>query len=171
MHNVHPKAVLLPQELQVGFARKEDEEQLSMILAEYGMGIPGRIEEQLVVKAGGQVLAGAKVAQTGADRFFLEVLGVRKEYLAQGIGRLLLGEILKNPWRCCRHSAQDGQAGGRFELATLARGGAGAFYEKMGFAACRMEELPDPYREQCDACPEKKACQPVPMIYAGGNGA
>lgn len=157
------------QDVQISFAQPEDEEQLSMIMAEYGMGIPGGIEEQLVVKANGQVLAGAKVAQISDNRFFLEVIGVRQDCLAQGLGRLLLGEILKNPWKNCRGAHQASQAPEKFQITTLARGGANEFYRKMGFVPCRMEELPEDYQEQCDFCPNKQECNPVPMKYTGGE--
>lgn len=159
----------LPEGLEVGFAQREDEEQLSRLMAEYGMGIPGSIEEQLVVKAGGEVLAGAKVRQVREDRFFLEVFAVRRDCQGQGIGRLLLGEILRNPWRCCRGAVRGSEAGGKFQLATMARGGASQFYQKLGFVPCRMEELPPDYQEQCEACLEREACQPVPMVYPGGE--
>lgn len=151
------------------FAQPEDAEQLSMIMAEYGMGIPGRIEEQLVVKANGQVLAGAKVARISDNRFFLEVIGVRSDCLAQGIGGLLLGEIIKNPWKSCRAAYQGSQSPGNYQIATLARGGASEFYRKMGFVPCKMEELPEDYQEQCDLCPDKEECNPVPMVYTGGE--
>lgn len=157
------------QDVQIVFAQQEDEDQLSNILAEYGMGIPGRIEEQLVVKANGQVLAGAKVVQISDNHFFLEVIGVRQDLRGQGIGRLLLGEILQNPWRSCRGAHPGGQFPGNFQITTLARGGASEFYRRMGFGPCRMEELPEDYREQCDFCPDKQECNPVPMLYTGGE--
>lgn len=165
----NPGDGLRPEELEIGFAERKDEEQLRCLLAEYGMDIPGPIEEQLVVKAGEEVLAGAKVMQVNGCRFFLEVIGVKKDYMGKGIGQLLLGAILKDPWRCCRRALRDPETGGRFQLATLARGGASSFYRKMGFVPCPMEELPPDYREQCEVCPEREACQPVPMLYAGGE--
>jgi len=159
----------LPQDLKVVFADAEDEAELQMILEEYGMGIPGSIEEQLVVKEGDQVLAGAKLVQVDGNGFYLEVIGVRPDALYRGLGKLLLGEIIKNPWRCCRYLAFEKTPQPGFHITTLARGSASAFYRRMGFEPCRMEELPEQYQEQCDICPDRQECNPVPMKYVGGK--
>lgn len=147
------------------FAEEQDENELSEILLEYGMDIPGEIEEQLIVKENERVVAGAKIIEVEANNFYLEVLGVKQDNLYQGIGRLLMTEIVQNPWKCCKHPISDFEAKGSYNITTIARGYATDFYVNIGFTPCEFLKIPESFREQCSDCPDKESCEPVPMEY------
>lgn len=150
------------------FAEPQDEFELSEILMEYGMGFPGEIEDQVIVKENERVVAGAKVVEYEKRRFFLEVLGVKQDSLRQGIGRLLMTEIVRNPWECCKNLLSQFEPQESYHITTVARGYATDFYINMGFKAFSFLELPEPYREQCSECPDKEDCKPISMKYIGG---
>lgn len=154
--------------VEVLFAEPNDEEKLREILWEYGMDISGRIEDHLIVKEKDQVLAGGKIIEFEPNHFFLEVLGVKRENREQGLGGGLLAEIVRDPWKYCRNPLSKPRSGTPFRMATIARGQASGFYKKYGFEPCEFAGIPEPYRGQCDDCPEKEICNPVPMILAGG---
>jgi len=150
------------------FAELHDENELSEILMEYGMGFPGGIEEQVIVKENERVVAGAKIVEYEQRHFFLEVLGVKHDSLYQGIGRLLMTEIVQNPWKCCKYPLSQFEAEKFYSITTVARGYATDFYKNMGFKPCSFLELPELFREQCSDCPDKEDCEPVPMKFIGG---
>lgn len=148
------------------FATEQDEDELDEILLEYGMGIPGEIEEQLIVKEDGRVVAGAKIIECEDKEFYLEVLGVKQDYLGQGIGRTLMTEIVQNPWMYCKRTISEPQP--QYVITTIARGYAADFYKKIGFEPCSSIYLPEPFQHQCNYCPDEDECGPVQMIYFGG---
>lgn len=153
----------------IAFAQDHDEEQVMKIVTEYKMGIPGEIEEVLIAKNEQEILAAAKIVESEEAQFFLEVIGVKEGDRSQGVGRLLLGKILENPWECCKYRFFEKEAQDGYSIATLARGYAVGFYHRMGFQACSLLEIPEWYRDQCEECPERLDCEPMPMIYNGGN--
>ncbi|AHF05786.1 GNAT family N-acetyltransferase [Desulfitobacterium metallireducens] len=153
---------------EIMFADEQDEIELNEILWDYDMGIPGQAEEMLVFKKEGQTLGGAKIVEVEENRFFLEVLGVKQAQHSQGIGRILLSEILQNPWECCKYPLSKFQLKKPYTITTMARGSAVGFYKKMGFKNCDSLLLPQEYSEQCDFCPDKGECDPSPMIFTGG---
>ncbi|WP_425805675.1 GNAT family N-acetyltransferase [Desulfitobacterium sp. Sab5] len=153
---------------EIMFAKEQDEIELNEILWDYDMGIPGQAEEMLILKKEGQTLGGAKIVEVEDNSFFLEVLGVKQERHSQGIGRLLLNEILQNPWKCCKYPLSKFKIKKLYTITTMARGSAVGFYKKLGFKNCDSQMLPQVYREQCDFCPDKGECDPAPMIFTGG---
>ena len=58
----------------IDFARKEDAQELQEILWEHGMEPAGEIEEHVVLKKNGQILAGAKLASLGEAAFEPDVV-------------------------------------------------------------------------------------------------
>lgn len=150
------------------FATEQDEEELDELLLEYGMGIPGEIQEQLIVKDNGRVVAGAKIIEPEDKHFYLEVLGVKQDYLGQGIGRALMTEIVQNPWRYCRRTVSEYEPKSPYVITTVARGYAVDFYKKIGFEPCSAIYLPESFQHQCESCPDEDECKPVQMIYFGG---
>ncbi|KTE91506.1 acetyltransferase [Desulfitobacterium hafniense] len=153
----------------IAFAQGQNEQQVMGILGAYGMGIPGDVEELLTVQENEEITAVAKIAEFAEGRFFLEVIGVKDGKRSQGAGKLLLGKILANPWECCRYAFSEQENNRDYTVSTLARGYALGFYEKMGFQACTSAEIPEWYRDQCEECPERSTCEPMPMIYSGGE--
>lgn len=149
------------------FADQYDEEKLREILWEYDMDISGDIEDHVVIKDNDQVMAGAKIGNYD-NHFYLEVFGVNNDNRGQGIGGILLSEIIKHPWKYCKDLQSEQFSESRFQITTVARGSASGFYKSYGFAPCSFSEIPEQFREQCDACPTKDDCNPIPMIYFGG---
>jgi len=151
------------------FAQQEDENELREILLGYGMDISGDIEEHLVLKEDEKVLAGGKLSELQERHFYLELIGVKQGCQGQGLGGILLDEMIKNPWKSCKYplSEQDPEQG--FVITTIARGEAAGFYQKYGFAPCTFAEIPEPYREQCIDCPDREQCGEIPMIFIGGR--
>lgn len=155
--------------ISISFAQEHEELDIINILTEYQMGYPGEIDEVLVAKDEGEIVGGAKISQCDEDWFFLEVIGVKDGLQSQGVGKALLATILEDPWECCKEVFWEKGIDEEFTMATLARGYAVGFYEKMGFRPCTLEDIPEWYRDQCEECPEQEECQPVPMIYYGGK--
>lgn len=153
----------------IGFAEHKDEDALREILWEYGMDTSGVVEDYVVLKEKDQVLAGGKIVEDREKGFFLEVFGVKKEHQQQGLGGELLGKIVSHPWKFCKNPISEPIDKGLFVLTTLSRGAATGFYKKYGFSPCDFAQIPEPYRQQCDCCPEKESCSPVPMLLMGGN--
>jgi N-acetylglutamate synthase-like GNAT family acetyltransferase len=154
--------------LKIFFAGQKEEEDLRQILWEYSMDLAGDVEEHLIVKKEDEVVAGGKIIQYEDSHYFLEVLGVKHESLKQGIGALLLSEIVKEPWKHCKDVTIEVKPQ-HFQISTLARGSATGFYKKFGFKACGFNEIPEPYQDQCEFCPDAETCNPVPMILNGGR--
>lgn len=153
---------------RIEFAEKRDEEDLRTIMLAYGMDLAGEVEEHLVVKVGDSILAGGKVTAYGRQRFFLAVLGVKEEERKKGVGGLLLQRIIQRPWECCADGPVNFNSKIPYSVATIARGEALNFYQKLHFQPCSFEEIPEAYCQQCMNCPEREECQPIPMIYYGG---
>jgi N-acetylglutamate synthase-like GNAT family acetyltransferase len=148
----------------IRFAEKNDEKSLQEIMWEYGMDVPGDIEDQLIIEEDKQVIAGGRLMQYDETNFYLEVLGVKQGVRGQGNGELLLKEILRNPWAASKSLAIPNSQD-LLMITTIARGEVQNFYRRQGFVACNFTQVPEPYREQCVGCPDKAECNPVPMIY------
>ena len=148
------------------FAEKQDEEELRGILWEYGMDIAGEIEHHLIIKENDQVIAGAKIIEVEPGNFHLEVIGVRPDKKGMGYGSILLGEIVRNPWKCSKVLLTSWDSGIPYIITTLSRGKAEGFYKKLGFEPCEFERLPKLNQHQCSDCPDIETCNPVPMIFS-----
>ncbi|UWG98200.1 GNAT family N-acetyltransferase [Dehalobacter sp. DCM] len=149
------------------FANQGDEEALREILLEYDMDISGDIEDHIVIKDKTEIMGGAKIGIYD-HRFYLEVFGVKSDSRGQGLGGILLSELIKHPWKYCAECQTDPLSESRFIMTTVARGTASGFYKTYGFESCSFSEIPEPFRDQCDFCPTKDDCNPIPMIYFGG---
>ncbi len=152
-------------ETMIRYAYPEDEEQLRDLLVSYDMDLAGDIEEHVVAQLGDQIIAGGMLSRIDHDLFHLEVFAVSDQWQRTGAGRLLLSSMVENPWLFC-HDTSPVQI---FKITTVARGDAVPFYIHCGFQTCSFPELISPYDEQCQACPNREGCQPVPMIFRRGN--
>lgn len=154
-------------EHRIVFADQYDEDGLREILWEYDMDISGDIGDHVVIKDNDQIMAGAKIGIYDHE-FYLEVFGVKSESRGQGLGGILLLEIIRHPWKYCKDLQSDQFSESHFEITTVARGSASGFYQAYGFEPCSFSKIPELFRDQCDSCPTKDDCHPVPMIYFGG---
>jgi GNAT superfamily N-acetyltransferase len=148
---------------EVTLARPEDGPELQALLQDWGMDLAGEPEEHAVIKVDGRIFAGGKITWLGENSFHLELLAVRREARGQGLGGMLLLELIKKPWAYCR-SLLNGKFS-TYRVTSIARGEAAGFYRQYGFRHCLFSDLAKAYQEQCDGCPEREACRPVPMIY------
>lgn len=148
---------------EVALSGKIDEADLKEILAEHDLAVRGDVSDYVVLKIDGRLCAAGRLVLSGRNCFHLEVFGVRGELRGRGIGGRLLSEIIKRPWKYCRE-AEGGGDYKSYRLTTVARGGAANFYQQHGFREFSFDALPPPYNTQCDDCPDREACRPLPMV-------
>ena len=149
----------------IGFAAAVQKDELDRLLSEHNMGLAGEPEEHVVIMAEGKVLGGGLLWQLDEDLFHLLVLGMDQANRNRGIGQRLLTEICANPWQYCRDASDCSVS--EYRITTMARGTAVAFYQKCGFKICDSGELPEPFGDQCEECPDRKECSPAAMVFAG----
>ena len=154
-------------ERTIEIAKLADQEDVEQLLLEYGMGISGEIGEYVVAKAAGVVCAVAKLLQVQENHFYLEVMGVSNGLRKAGWGGFLIAELLSDPWRYCRSA--EGLPSANYLITTIARGEAVAFYRRHGFQPGSFQMLMPPYSYQCEDCPDRETCAPVPMILETGG--
>lgn len=149
----------------ISFARSDDEAELRGIFLDSEMDLAGELEEHVVIKAREEVIGGGLLTRTGSDTYHLTVFAVRESERGNGIGNILIRELIRQPWK---HSLNHiGAVNTHFTVTTMAKGKSSGFYRKNGFAPCSPVELADPYRGQCGDCPERESCGPVAMKYRG----
>jgi len=91
-----------------------------------------------------------------ADRVpYLRPLVVAPASQRQGVGRRLVEALLAD----------------RAELRVVARGQAAPFYTALGFWAIDWDAVHPPFRRECERCPDRPTCQPVPMIIHAAKPA
>lgn len=147
----------------IGFATQSDTEELQSLLLEYGMGLAGDIEEHVLLKRDSEIMAGALLTYVDSRSFHLTVLAVKNNGCHQGLGSQLLQKLLHQPQKYCYNS--EDVTNDTFQVTTVARGAAIDFYKKNGFAGFNFSKLNAPYNMQCENCPEREECNPVPMVY------
>ncbi len=92
-----------------------------------------------------------------------------------GFLRLVLGAngfwhvnpvVVYGPWRGygVGRALTEAALAEKGELRLVARGSAVPFYEREGFAACAWDEVDLTVTEDCDGCPYRAECAPVPMV-------
>lgn len=153
--------------LNVGFAGTKDEESLAEILAGHQMGLVGEPEEHVVLRgADGSILGGAMLSCWDGMCYHLEVFGIRAGENGQGLGSTLITPMMENPRKFCRrfYGEEGVEEDEVVHMTTVSRGSARPFYERHGFEPCTFEQLPELYLNQCSTCPDREACEPVPML-------
>lgn len=148
----------------IAFGEPADERELRGILLDTGMDLAGDIEEHIVLKRGPEILAGGRLYQADEDLFHLLVFAVAEEERGRGTGQRLLRELSARPWAYCREAVEP--ASGPYRITTVAKGEAAAFYMKGNYQACDFSQVPVPFDSQCEECPDRTACKPVPLVFA-----
>lgn len=151
---------------EVAMAGPEDGPELQALLQEWGMDLAGEPELHAVIKIEGKIFAGGKITWLGENSFHLELLAVKREARGRGLGGMLLLELIRKPWVYSYTSLNE--FNNSYHVTNVARGQVTSFYRQYGFQQCLFSDLAKVYQEQCNGCPEREACRPVPMIYIQG---
>lgn len=149
---------------QITFANSDAEEELRGIFLDSNMDIAGDIQEHVLIRKDDEIIGGGMLAQTNDKEFHLLVFAVKESARKHGIGRLLIEELIRQPWHYCI----DGSAvlERDHKVTTVAKGESAGFYKKIGFVPCTFADLAQPFNKQCLECPEINDCNPVAMVYA-----
>jgi len=146
------------------FAESGDAETLAELFLDNGMYLAGEVEDHILIKDKDEIVAAAFVVAVDDNHFHLAVFAVNESKRNTKIGSRLLREILKEPQKYCR--GQNSVLNNSFQITTVSKGKSVGFYEKNGFVTCDFSQLNYPYDSQCEQCPEKEDCQPVPLIFS-----
>lgn len=130
--------------------RPEDQDVLLELLDQYGMVGAITPADCLMAEGVGGVIGFARI-EIVEGLPYLRPIVIDTAYRHQGIGRRLVQYLLAQiP-----------------ELRVTARGEAVDFYTRLGFELMPWEAVPPLFRQECEACPERTACRPVPMRFPG----
>ncbi len=151
----------------VTFAKPADEGELYDILADTDMGLAGDIGEHIVLREGAAIRAGGRLYQADEALFHLMVFAVAGDERGRGTGRRFLRALTAGPWLHCRGGVEP--PGGSYRITTMAKGSATGFYARAGFRPCKAAQLPALFAGQCEGCPDREECGPVPMVYTGSS--
>ncbi|MDD2273060.1 MAG: GNAT family N-acetyltransferase [Desulfuromonadaceae bacterium] len=151
-------------DFQIMFANSDAEEELRGIFLDSDMDIAGDIQEHVLIRKDDEIIGGGMLAQTDDKVFHLLVFAVKESARKHGIGRLLIEELLRQPWQYCIDSSAVLEK--NHKVTTVAKGQSAEFYKKVGFVPCDFSDLAQPFHEQCLECPELDDCNPVAMVYA-----
>ena len=137
------------KELTIRGGRASDAGALGELFEAQAMGPCGDPTEFVVVECAG-TLAGAARAERLAGQTWLRPIVVEPSLQRRGIGSILLTELLY------RHES----------LCLVARGGSAQFYRRHGFAEMSWDEVAPSLRAECEECPDRVECHPLPMRHA-----
>ncbi len=150
---------------QVRLANIDDVKPLQMILQSSDMDLVSDIEDHVVITDEQGVCGGGLIFQMDENYFHLLTIAVCQEERSRGIGSVLLQQILKQPWTCCKDAIFN--PGEPYRVTTVARGKSRPFYEKNGLTLCEFGDLVAPFIDQCDTCPDVADCNGVAMTFSG----
>lgn len=142
-------------------ADASEEEEVENFLLEVDMGLSGDIQEHVLMKEDGQLVAVAKFTPVYDNEYHLDTMVVRADRKGAGLGKLFLGSLIREPWACFPQMGPVQP----YCITTLSRGSAVPFYSKLGFVHCDLSEIHWEHVDQCDTCPVYEECRPEPMIY------
>jgi anaerobic selenocysteine-containing dehydrogenase/N-acetylglutamate synthase-like GNAT family acetyltransferase len=126
----------------------EDKEEVLALLLEEGMdcsNVP--IEEFMLLIDRERIVACVRLEEH-RDFLMIRPIVVAKNFRGQGAGSFLLAKGLP-PER---------------EVVLVARGTSVSFYGGLGFSDMNWESVPRHQYDECDQCPDRKGCKPLPMI-------
>jgi amino-acid N-acetyltransferase len=127
---------------------EEDREALADLLAANSMEDKAfEPIEFLLAEKDGRLVGAARLEWLGQEVYLRSIVVANWEK-GQGIGKALLEHLLyTSP-----------------VIKAVARGQAVNFYRKLGFVSLDWDQVPPTYQVECEHCPDRKACQPVPMV-------
>lgn len=125
-----------------------DMELVRALFAEEGMGSITSPEGVRVAASPDNVIYGAIRCELMADGvWYIRPIVVFEVARGRGVGRTLVEDALK------RHP----------DLRLVSEGSAAAFYDACGFEHCSFDEIDPVLIGECEACPGKDTCGPVPF--------
>jgi N-acetylglutamate synthase-like GNAT family acetyltransferase len=148
----------------ITFAKSGHKKMLTELFTESGMDLAGAVEDHILLKSQDEIIAAAFVDKVEKNLFHLAVFAVNPDRRNEKIGSYLLQEILKEPQKYCRSQSSD--ENNFFQITTVAKGREAGFYKKHGFDICDFSQLNYPYNIQCEECPAKDDCNPMPLIFS-----
>lgn len=150
---------------RVRLANSNDEQQLQSILLASDMDLISDIDDHVVITDDQGVCGGGLIFQMDENYFHLLTIAVRQDDRSRGIGSMLMKEILKTPWECCKDAIFNPEL--PYRVTTVARGSSRRFYLKHGMADCNFSDLVAPFIDQCDTCPDVAGCNSAAMTFSG----
>jgi amino-acid N-acetyltransferase len=128
-------------------ANPEDRDLLAALLLENGMEYVDPAQDYVLALDGTKIVGCARAEEHGEIALVRPVV-VARTYRQQGLGRLLLKRVIP----------ADKPTG------LVARGESMVFYKALGFSKAKWKMIPESQQEECEECPDRKMCQPRPMI-------
>jgi N-acetylglutamate synthase-like GNAT family acetyltransferase len=128
-------------------ASAKDAAALTALLAADDMECPDIPAEEFSILVDDEEILSAIRLEDDGDRVMVRPLVVAARHRGQGLGRHLLERVLP----------------GDRPTILVARGRAVGFYSRAGFSDAPWESVPERQRDECAACPERRACDPRPM--------
>lgn len=129
-------------------AKPEDRDLLAALLWENGMEYVDPAQEYVLALDGTEVVGCARTEDHDEIALVRPVV-VARTHRQQGLGRLLVKRVMP----------ADKPTG------LVARGEAIAFYKALGFLNAKWKMMPESQQTECEKCPDRKTCQPRPMIF------
>ncbi len=131
--------------------RPTDRQVIQELLAYYQMEADLDPVEFLVAEVDGFVVGAARLEWADGEAY-IHPLVVAAGWHGRGIGHALVSQLLSK-WP---------------EIRVVARGSAAGFYERLGFTKTNWDQVFPTFISECQECPSRQGCQPVPMA-AGLN--
>ncbi len=129
-------------------ARKSDHSALVELLAKANMRYVEPIRSYTIALEG-PIIAGCARLEDHGDIVMLRPLVVAEKYRRKRLGKHILKKIMPDDK----------------PTIVAARGEAIPFYVAIGFNKTGWHAVSDEQRDECKLCPERKVCNPQPMIY------
>ena len=127
---------------------------LGIVLRRSREDIKAYLGNFFVVETEGKIVGCSAVRDFGNDLLEIRSLVISPEYQKRGIGRKLVGEIIRYVDSCRP----------RWRLFTLT--GEPEFFGKVGFATVAREMFPEKIWSDCRNCPKNDCCDEVALMLA-----
>lgn len=127
---------------------RADWQELSSLLAAHGMEADLDPLEFLVAEQDKYLIGACRLEWAGGEAY-LRPLVVAQAWQRRGVGHRLVEKMLDRTET----------------VKVVARGRAAVFYTRLGFQPLSWETIHLAYQDECHTCPDRQACQPVPMCY------
>lgn len=134
-------------------ARESDAELINYYANSEGMDVMPNMEHiRVAVNEDDQVVGFCRIQESKDGLAYINPIVVSELWRGYGVGRALIEDAHQREGLLC----------------LVSRGPVTAFYRKMGFVEMAWDEVDlEAASEDCDNCPMRKECDPVPMKLEG----